>query len=165
MVVGSGRGFRVLSAAIVLTLAGCGGAVTVSPQPTATVPASPSAQPAPTPAATPQASNSPKAPSPTPPDPAPPELIGSWQMMLGTEQVTLDLAEHSYRVHRGPDVVGGRIAVRGDEIEFSHSTLCEGTGTYRWTLAASSLMFTPIQRDACPRRAEVLDDQTYIKAP
>ena len=86
-------------------------------------------------------------------------------MMLGTEQVTLDLAEHSYRVHRGPDVVGGRIAVRGDEIDFSHSTVCEGTGTYRWTLAASSLMFTPIQRDACPRRAEVLDDQTYIKAP
>ena len=85
-------------------------------------------------------------------------------MMLGTEKVTLDLAEHTYRVHRGPELVGGRIAVRGDEIDFSHSNVCEATGTYRWTLEAGALTFTSIQRDLCGR-AKVLDGQTYTKAP
>ena len=158
---------------MMLALAGCGGGA-VSAQPTAAVLASPSAQPAPTPVATPKASNPTKAPSPTPPNSAPPELLGSWELMLvgaqdedpsATEQVTLDIAEHSYRVHRGPILVGGKITVRGDEIEFSHSTLCEGRGTYRWTLAPGSLTFTPIQEDECHGRAEYLDDQTFTKAP
>jgi hypothetical protein len=165
MVEGSRRGFRVLMAAVVLGLAGCGGTVSATPEPTGTASLSPSVPVAASPIATAKASNSPKAPSPTPPDPAPTELIGSWQLTLGTEQVTLDLAEHSYRVHRAPDVVGGRIAVRGDEIDFSHSTLCEGTGTYRWTLAAGALTFTSLQKDACRGRAEYLDGQTYTKAP
>lgn len=86
-------------------------------------------------------------------------------MLLGTEKVTLDLTEGSYRVHRGPEVVGGRIAVRGDEIDFSHSTVCEATGTYRWTLEAGALTFTSIQRDPCSGRAKVLDGKTYTKAP
>jgi len=86
--------------------------------------------------------------------------------MLGTEKVTLDLTEGSYRVHRGPEVVGGRIAVRGDEIDFSHSTVCEAAGTYRWTLDAGALTFTSIQRDPCGRgRTKVLDGQTYTKTP
>lgn len=160
----SGSRFRFLAAAALLTLAGCGGTVTATPEPTATVPVSPSVSVVASPVATPKASKSPRAPSPTPPDPAPAELIGSWQMMLGTEKVTLDLAEHTYRVHRGPELVGGRIAVRGDEIDFSHSTVCEATGTYRWTLEAGALKFTSIQRDPCGR-AKVLDGQTYTKAP
>lgn len=86
-------------------------------------------------------------------------------MMLGTEKVTLDLTEGSYRVHRGPEVVGGRIAVRGEEIDFSHSTVCEATGTYRWTLEARALTFTSTQRDPCSGRAKVLDGQTFTKAP
>jgi hypothetical protein len=165
MVVRSGSGFRFLAAAAVLALAGCGSTVIATPEPTATVPGSPSVSVVASPVATPKASKSPRAPSPTPPDPAPPELIGSWQLMLGTEKLTLYLAEHTYRVHRGPEVVGGRIAVRGDEIDFSHSNACELTGTYRWTLEAGALTFTSIQRDPCPRRADVLDGQTYTKAP
>jgi hypothetical protein len=165
MVGRSRLGLRLLSAAVVLTLAGCGATVTATPEATATVAVSSSVSVVASPVATPKASASPRAPSPTPPDPAPAELIGSWQTMLGTEQVTLDLAEHSYRVHRGPDVLGGRLAVRDDEIDFSHSTLCEGTGTYRWSLAAGALTFTPIQKDACRGRAEWLDGQTYTKAP
>jgi hypothetical protein len=161
----SGRGLRLLSAAVVLTLAGCGSTVTATPEPTATVPVSPSVSVVASPVATPKASKSPRAPSPTPPDPAPAELIGSWHATVGTEQVTLDLAEHSYRVHRGADVLGGRLAVRDDEIDFSHSTLCEGTGTYRWSLAADALTFTPIQKDECKGRAEWLDGQTYTKVP
>jgi hypothetical protein len=165
MVVRSVRGFRVLSASVVLILAGCGGTVTATPEPPATVAVSPSVAVVSSPVATPKPSKSPRAPSPTPPDPAPAELIGSWHATVGTEQVTLDLAEHSYRVHRGSDVLGGRLAVRDDEIDFSHSTLCEGTGTYRWSLAAGALTFTPIQKDACRGRAEWLDGQTYTKAP
>jgi hypothetical protein len=161
----SGRGLKLLSAAVVLTLAGCGGTVSATPEPTGTASSSPSVPVVASPVATPTASISPKAPSPTPPDPAPPELIGSWQMMLGTEKVTLDLTEGSYRVHRGPEVVGGRIAVRGDEIDFSHSTSCEATGTYRWTLEAAALTFTSTQRDPCSGRAKVLDGQTYTKTP
>jgi len=165
MVVRSGSGFRFLAAAAVLALAGCGSTVNATPDATATVAVSPSVSVVASPAATPKASKSPQAPSPTPPDPAPPDLIGSWQTMLGTEKVTLDLTEGSYRVHRGPEVVGGRIAVRGEEIDFSHSTACEATGTYRWALEAGALTFTSIQRDPCAGRAKVLDGKTYTTAP
>jgi hypothetical protein len=167
MVVRSVSGFRFLAAAAVLALAGCGGTVTATPEPAATVPVSPSVSVVASPVATPKANKSPRPPSPTPtpPDPAPAELIGSWQMMLGTEKVTLDLAEHTYRVRRGPESVGGGIAVRGDEIDFSHSNVCEATGTHRWTVEAGALTFTSIQRDPCSGRAKVLDGQTYTKAP
>ena len=165
MVIGSGRGFTALSAVLVLTLAGCGGTVTATPEPTAGVAASPSISVIASPVATPQASKSPRAPTPTPPNPAPAELIGSWQVILGTETVFLDLAEHSYRVRRGPERVGGMIAVRDDEIDFSNSNACEALGTYRWTLKAAALTFTVVERDPCPRRAEILDGLTYTKAP
>ena len=85
-------------------------------------------------------------------------------MMLGTEQVSLTLAEHRYRIKRGGDDVSGRLAVRGDEIDFSKSTVCDLTGTYRWSLKGEALKFSPIGVDPCAGRRKVLEDKTYTRA-
>ena len=105
-------------------------------------------------------------PSPTIVDPAPRELQAVWVTFLndGTgQQVTLTLSEKGYHVTRGANQVGGVIAVHGDQIEFSQSSVCDGTGIYRWSLKGNSLLFTKVTEDPCPGRAEVLDGQTYSK--
>lgn len=80
------------------------------------------------------------------------------------EQVTLTLNAATYLVERGPNSTSGVIAVRGDQIEFSQSTSCPaGTGTYRWSLSGTSLLFTVVVADGCPGRSEVLAGQTYTK--
>ena len=104
---------------------------------------------------------------PSPPvvqDPAPPQLQGTWVTVLkdGTnQQVTLMLGENSYKITRGTDHANGAIAVHGDRIEFSDSTLCIGTGTYRWTLGADFLLFAVAGSEPCGGRLEVLDGQMY----
>jgi hypothetical protein len=164
MVVRSGTGSRLVLVAVLLVLAGCAGNASTSPLATASAPASPSKSPTASALATPRASDTPRAPTPTPPDPAPAELIGSWEMMLGTEQVTLTLAEHGYRIKRGLDNGSGRLAVRGDEIDFSKSTVCDLTGMYRWSLTGEALKFSPIGVDPCPGRRKLLEDKTYTRA-
>jgi hypothetical protein len=164
MVVRSGMGSRLACAAVVLILAGCASSVSTSPGPTMTAPATPSEAASASALAAPLVSNSPNVPTPTLPDPAPAELIGAWKMTLGTEPVTLTLGEHFYRIRRAGDDVSGRVAVRGDQIEFSKSTVCDGIGTYQWSLKADALHFKPIGVDPCAGRAKVLDDKTYSRA-
>jgi hypothetical protein len=107
--------------------------------------------------------------SPSPPiavDVAPRELQGVWVTILndGTrQQVTLTLSENAYQIRRGGDRAVGAIAVHGDQIEFSQSSLCVGAGTYRWSLKGNSLLFTPVNSDPCPGRSEVLEGQAYSK--
>ena len=62
------------------------------------------------------------------------------------------------------ELPGGAIAVHGDQIEFSQSSLCFGTGTYRWSLKGGSLLFTEVGSDPCGGRSEVVDGQTYKRA-
>ena len=77
------------------------------------------------------------------------------------ERVILALGESNYEIIRRRNNASGSITVQGDEIVFWPSTVCDGTGTYRWSLTGDSLTFTTLIRDGCPGRSEVLAGQTY----
>jgi hypothetical protein len=97
---------------------------------------------------------------------APADLIGSWSTTLdGGDKLTLTLTDKSYRLTRGPNSGSGRIAVQGDEIVFSGSNLCDGTGTYHWAIDGDSLTFSAFgPADPCGG-TRVLDGQVYLRVP
>lgn len=97
---------------------------------------------------------------------APAELVGSWSTTLDSgDKLTLTLSDTSYRLTRGPNSGSGRISVRGEEIEFSGSNLCDGAGTYHWSIDGDSLLFTSFgPADPCGG-VRVLDGQVYLRVP
>ncbi|MBA3342646.1 MAG: hypothetical protein H0T48_12540 [Gemmatimonadaceae bacterium] len=103
--------------------------------------------------------------TPSPTSPAPTALQGVWVTTLrGTgERVTLTLGATGYQINRGTNQANGAIGVSGDQINFSNSTACDGTGAYKWGITGTSLLFTAIAADACPGRSEVLAGYTYVK--
>lgn len=137
---------------IMFVIAGCGGGSGSASSPT-------SPSPTPTP---------PPAPLPVAQDPAPRELQGTWLARDAiNQQVMLRLTETNYQITRGMDGALGIISVRGDQIDFSRSNVCSGTGSYRWSLTGNSLRFTSIGgagSDPCSGRSEVLDGYTYTKS-
>ncbi len=95
---------------------------------------------------------------------APPELAGEWHTAISdADRVTLTLTGNAYHIQRGPNSGNGGFAVRGDEIRFVRSTICNGIGVYRWSVDGGSLLFTSIQPDACPGRADAIDGRTYTR--
>jgi hypothetical protein len=92
---------------------------------------------------------------------APPELAGQWTRSVEGVQVILTLDDGGYRIQRGPAGGSGRISVEGDEIEFSGSNLCDGSGTYTWMLDDGRLRFTEIVADPCDGRTSVLLRGTF----
>ncbi len=105
--------------------------------------------------------------SPSPseaPHAAPPELRGAWTTTLDNsaqELVTLTLSQTGYQIHRGGNFGFGVIAVDANQITFSQSNLCDGVGTYTWSLDAGSLQLASVEADECPGRAGDIDGQTY----
>lgn len=154
-----GRLVRHVGAGLALLLiSGCAGST-----------ASPTPEPVTGPSAAVTAAGQTTAPSlePTSPDTtAPAELVGSWVTQLDSgDKLTLTLTDKSYRLTRGPNSGSGRISVRGGEIEFSLSNLCDGTGTYRWSINGDSLTFTAFgPADPCGG-TRVLDGQVYVRVP
>ena len=106
--------------------------------------------------ASPAASASPTLPAGAAPD----ELRGDWRTTNG-DQVVLTLQRTAYIIHRGGNVGRGNIQVARDQIVFSGSDLCEGSGTYIWAISDGVLTFTPDGDDPCGGRVEVLVDRTY----
>ena len=104
--------------------------------------------------------------SPSPseaPHAAPPELRGAWKTTLDNsaqELVTLTFSQTGYQLDR-EQLVFGVIAVDANQITFSQSNLCDGVGTYTWSLDAGSLQFASVVPDECPGRAQAIDGQTY----
>ena len=80
---------------------------------------------------------------------------------MGTT-VTLTLREDdgTYRIHRGVNVGTGAFTVDGDRIDFFDSSLCPGTGEYRWRIEGDSLRFSSLT-EPCPGRAEALLNVRY----
>ena len=100
------------------------------------------------------------------PDAAPVELSGVWRTNLGTgdqvlDNVSLTLSGNQYALQRGPNSATGSISVAGDTIAFFASSLCDGTGTYRWVVEGETLTLTVIDPDPCGNRSLVLDGITY----
>ena len=98
-------------------------------------------------------------------DTAPPELEGAWRSDLGGgDRVTLTLRGTTYLISRGGNAGSGVTSVAGDTIVFSGSNLCEGMGTYRWSLDSEALTFTATgAADPCGGRMQVLDGVTYTR--
>lgn len=109
---------------------------------------------------------SPTSPTPNPTSPAPAALQGVWVTTLrgSGERVTLTLGATSYQVNRGANQAVGVIGVSGNQINFSNSSECNGTGAYLWSITGTSLSFTVLATDACPGRSEVLAGYTYAKS-
>ncbi len=109
---------------------------------------------------------SPGSPTPSPTPPAPSALQGVWVTTVrGTgERVTLTLGATDYQINLGTDQGNGVIGVSGDQIKFSGSDACIGSGAYKWGITGTSLLFTAIAPDACPFRTHVLAGYTYVKA-
>lgn len=147
--------------AIALVLAGCAGETPAAGSAGAPGSSTRVVTSTPTPTVAPTTS-----PSPTPVEnPAPAELHGLWETEFdvpgsanGTASMTL--SEGRYLINTMGIPVAGSIAVRGDEIEFFDSDACDGTGTYRWSLADGALTFTVV-RDGCPGRRQLLDGATF----
>lgn len=133
-------------------LAGCA-AADVSPDP-----GSPSA-----PAESASLPSEPATPEPTAsPSTAPSEsqepraLFGTWRTTLAGTPLSLEITESTYRIVRGGNSGAGSVSVDGDRIEFFDSSLCSGTGVYRWTITDGTLSFFPIETEPCTGRAEAL---------
>jgi hypothetical protein len=101
-----------------------------------------------------RASATPDAPS------EPPELFGTWRTTLVGQRVTLVLTPDTYTIIRGINKGDGDVSVDGDRIDFFNSTLCEGTGEYRWTIDGDTLRFSSLT-EPCPGRAEALLNLRY----
>lgn len=97
-------------------------------------------------------------PSPSPaPSVGPRALFGTWRTTLAGDPVWLGITESTYRIVRGTNTANGSVSVTGDRIEFFNSSLCQGTGIYRWEIGDDGVLrFFPVETEPCPGRAEAL---------
>ena len=73
----------------------------------------------------------------------------------------LTLTDRAYSIKRGLTTGNGNVTVRGSDIVFSASPLCDGEGAYRWSFQSGSLRFVAVSPDPCGGHVEILQDQTY----
>ena len=149
----------VLTAALGPWVAACSGQAsgTASPPPETVAPAPTSAPPtiAPTTAPT-------KTLAPTPALPAPAALQGRWRAAIAPGVAILAFTATGYtQTWLGGG--SGRIEVEGDEITFSGSLECPGSGTYRWSIEGDKLHLEPVGTDPCPFRADWAGNRTYTR--
>jgi hypothetical protein len=58
----------------------------------------------------------------------------------------------------------GAVEVHGDEIVFSHGSICVGIGHYRWAIDAKGVLtLAPMPADECPGRARGLVGIDYTR--
>ena len=69
-----------------------------------------------------------------------------------------------YTISRGPGSARGRLAVRGEQIEFFGSDLCVGAGLYTWTIDGGVLTISPTATaDPCGNRSDALVERRFTK--
>jgi hypothetical protein len=103
-----------------------------------------------------------KAPTSTPALPAPAALQGRWRAEIAPGVAILEFTASGYKISwlGGGD---GQIEVEGDEITFSGSLECPGSGTYRWLIDGDKLNLEPVGTDPCPFRADWAGNRTYMR--
>jgi hypothetical protein len=152
----------VLTAVLGPSVAACSGqAGTASPPPETAAPASTSAGPTVAPTTAPTSAPT-KTPAPTPALPAPAALQGRWRAVIepGVAILTFTATDYKQTWLGGGS---GQIEVEGDEITFSGSRECPGSGIYRWSIEADKLHLEPVGTDACPFRADWAGNRTYTR--
>jgi hypothetical protein len=149
----------VLTAVLGPSVAACSGQAsgTASPPPETFAPAPTSAAPTSAPTTAPT-----KTSAPTPALPAPAALQGRWRAVIEPGVAILAFTATGYKQTwlGGGD---GEIEVEGDEITFSGSLECPGSGTYRWSIEGDKLHLEPAGTDPCPFRADWAGNRTYTR--
>ena len=95
----------------------------------------------------------------------PEHMEGQWAIRWsgGTEHLRLyDSRFEFFFDHFATGTARGRVSVSGHTITFHRSTVCIGTGTYRWSLRKHGLRFAQVagSSDPCPR-APILTKGTW----
>src|SRR5262249_51323897 len=124
--------------------------------------AAPKSSPSPTPVPAATASPVPtRAPTPAPTATPDPEaaFLGDWQQVGSNLKFRFERGRNlKYRqpgdLTNGYNVIGST-AITADQIVFSNSNRCPGTGTYAWALSGDNIKFTPVDQDPCPRSASI----------
>jgi len=104
-------------------------------------------------------------PKPTSPPrvPAPAELQGRWQTVINdNDKPVLTITDFKYTIER-LGIGTGAIEVHGDEIAFFGSSLCSGTGTYRWSIDGGTLTLKAIDTDPCANRADAILNRPFTR--
>jgi len=104
-------------------------------------------------------------PKPTSPPrvPAPAELQGRWQTVINdNDKPVLTITDFKYTIER-LGMGTGSIEVDGDQISFFGSSLCSGTGTYRWSIDAGTLTLKAIDTDPCANRADAILNRPFTR--
>ena len=149
----------VITVVLGLSVAACSGQAsgTASPPPATVAPAPTSAAPAIAPTTAPT-----KALASTPALPAPAALQGRWRAEIASAVAVLEFTATGYtQTWLGGG--SGQIEVEGDEITFSGSRGCPGSGTYRWSIEGDKLHLEPVGTDQCPFRFEWARNRTYTR--
>jgi len=97
----------------------------------------------------------------------PPQLAGQWGIPWsgGTEYLTLaDSRFMFFFNHPVGEGAVGDVAVSGNTITFYSSQVCNGTGTYQWSLSGEGLTFVQVagSSDPCPREP-ILTSGTWTR--
>ena len=143
----------VMTVILALALAGCSGQ-----------PATPSNQAVSTPrfveTAGPTATLKPTA---SPRSPAPAELQGKWRTVINdADQPILTITDFKYTIER-LGMGTGSVEVHGDQIAFSGSNLCPGTGVYTWSLDGGTLTLQSVDPDPCANRADAIRGRPFTR--
>jgi hypothetical protein len=89
----------------------------------------------------------------------PAELEGVWHGEAAPgDEVDLTLRGTSYFIARGAATGNGAVSFDGDIVRFHGSNLCDGMGTYRWSIERDTLTLAVTEEgDECDGRLPALD--------
>jgi hypothetical protein len=138
---------------LVVVLAACGGQ---PPAPSLVATSTPGAVPTPTTTPTPKPTASPRTPAPA-------ELQGRWRTVISdVDKPVLTITDFKYTIER-LGIGTGSVEVHGDQIAFSGSNLCTGTGLYTWTIEGGTLTLQSVDPDPCANRSDAIRGRPFTR--
>jgi hypothetical protein len=95
-------------------------------------------------------------------DAPPPELQGVWHAERSGDRVDLNIRGTLYFINHGAFGASGTASVEGEIIRFESGSVCDGVGTYRWTIEGDTLTFAVTEAgEPCDGRLEAFDGVRY----
>ena len=83
-------------------------------------------------------------------------------MINDNDKPVLTITDFKYTIERLGMGTGG-IEVHGDQISFSGSNLCPGTGTYTWSITDGVLMLQFVEADPCANRSDAIRGRPFTR--
>ena len=92
-------------------------------------------------------------------------LLGTW-IYVPDPHIQLLVMPDKYEVLHPPEHVYGRLAVRGQEMDFLDSTFCNlGVGRYGWSVENGRLRLASTTPDPCSGRSMTFDGGIFRHGP